>query len=61
MSHKFIRIKISDPDGVCLDEFVVCSVTSEDAHSFSDEENVGVFKTDTALVQRIKEVLEGKR
>ncbi len=51
---KAIRVTITDMDGQFLDYFPVCYHDSEDAGSFSEEENVGNRVSDTKLIERIR-------
>lgn len=58
--YKFVCVTVRAPDGEVLEDFQVCHWRSEDAGSFSDEENVGSRASEALLIDRITQYVEGK-
>lgn len=59
MKYKFVRVTVSTPDNEVLEDIQVCHWKSEDANSFSDEENVGSHASESLLIDRIRRYVEG--
>ncbi len=56
--YKAVRVTVCTLDGEVLDDFHVCHWKSDDAGSFSDEENIGSHASESLLVQRISQYVD---